>query len=381
MTQRYAHLRETALNNSIDEFEATADSVTQIEEEQMIQDYSAESYDSDFAEEESVDDIEMSAYQTELSEVTQIIDDTEENTDSVCVDAGEEETSLFEDELTENAEEKQELELSEETVEQVNAAEQAEDIILAEESEEMVSVEVQAEGSDLAEEIMETDSFEVQDYDRSILEDESSEYSEDTQFNDFTEENAISDNFQAEIPGTPESEINADNLIQETALDDSVVNEVTSSPVEEEHEELTTSGEEPAVSAEAIVECSERDQELSDQVEAYPEVPDSKTAISTKTVKSVPSSEIAGTTEQPEKVLRMQSVFHSKTDKNVESPNSLKEVKIDSKTDAENETDENKSGQSARPTISDLKKELMSLSELIKSSPSKLKSTAEARNS
>jgi hypothetical protein len=144
---------------------------------------------------------------------------------------------------------------------------------------------------------------------------------------------------------------------------------------------LTTSGEEPAVSAEAIVECSERDQELSDQVEAYPEVPDSKTAISTKTVKSVPSSEIAGTTEQPEKVLRMQSVFHSKTDKIVESPNSLKEVKIDSKTDAENETDENKSGQSARPTISDLKKELMSLSELIKSSPSKLKSTAEARNS
>ena len=74
------------------------------------------------------------------------------------------------------------------------------------------------------------------------------------------------------------------------------------------------------------------------------------------------------------------SVFLSNTNQNSESPNSLKDVKIDLELKPENEASVINTDSSSRSSISELKKELMSLSELIKSTPTKVKSSAEVQN-
>ena len=74
------------------------------------------------------------------------------------------------------------------------------------------------------------------------------------------------------------------------------------------------------------------------------------------------------------------NVFLSNTNQNSESPNSLKDVKIDLELKPKNEASVINTDSSSRSSISELKKELMSLSELIKSTPAKVKSSAEVQN-
>ena len=74
-------------------------------------------------------------------------------------------------------------------------------------------------------------------------------------------------------------------------------------------------------------------------------------------------------------------VYVSKTHQNSERINSLKDLKIDLELTSEKKTSLLNSNNSTRASITDLKKELMSLSDLIKSTPVKVKSSAEVRNS
>ena len=74
------------------------------------------------------------------------------------------------------------------------------------------------------------------------------------------------------------------------------------------------------------------------------------------------------------------NVFLSKTHQNSEKHNSLKNVKIDLELKPENEASVIYTDSSSRSSISELKKELMSLSELIKSTPDKVKSSTEVQN-
>ena len=78
--------------------------------------------------------------------------------------------------------------------------------------------------------------------------------------------------------------------------------------------------------------------------------------------------------------LSRNNVFLSKTHQNSEKHNSLKEVEIDLELKTEDEGAVINTDISSRSSISELKKELISLSELIKSTPAKVKSSAEVQN-
>ena len=86
---------------------------------------------------------------------------------------------------------------------------------------------------------------------------------------------------------------------------------------------------------------------------------------------------IGGTAEQKS---GKNNVFLSKTLQNSVTNNSLKDVKIDLELKTENKASVINSDSSSRSSISELKKELMSLSELIKSTPDKVKSSTEVQN-
>ena len=73
-------------------------------------------------------------------------------------------------------------------------------------------------------------------------------------------------------------------------------------------------------------------------------------------------------------------VSRSTTYKNSERLNSLKDVKIDLELNPENKESVINSASATRSSISELKKELMSFSDLIKSTPTKLKSSVEPQN-
>ena len=73
-------------------------------------------------------------------------------------------------------------------------------------------------------------------------------------------------------------------------------------------------------------------------------------------------------------------VSRSTTYKNSERLNSLKDVKIDLELNLENKESVINSASAPRTSISELKKELMSFSDLIKSTPTKLKSSVEPQN-
>ena len=75
-----------------------------------------------------------------------------------------------------------------------------------------------------------------------------------------------------------------------------------------------------------------------------------------------------------------QNVSRSTTYKNSERLNSLKDVKIDLELNPENKESVINSAIAPRSSISELKKELMSFSDLIKSTPTKLKSSVEPQN-
>ena len=73
---------------------------------------------------------------------------------------------------------------------------------------------------------------------------------------------------------------------------------------------------------------------------------------------------------------------HHPLKQNSEKHNSLKDVKIDLELKPEKEASVINIDSSSRSSISELKKELMSLSELIKSTPpAKVKSSTEVQNS
>ena len=74
------------------------------------------------------------------------------------------------------------------------------------------------------------------------------------------------------------------------------------------------------------------------------------------------------------------NVSRSTTYQNSERLNHLKDIKIDSELNPEKKESVINSVSSSKSSISELKKELMSFSDLIKSTPSKLKSSEEVQN-
>ena len=82
----------------------------------------------------------------------------------------------------------------------------------------------------------------------------------------------------------------------------------------------------------------------------------------------------------PEDKSGKNNVSRSTTYQNSERLNHLKDINIDSELNPEKKESVINSVSSSKSSISELKKELMSFSDLIKSTPSKLKSSEEVQN-
>jgi len=107
---------------------------------------------------------------------------------------------------------------------------------------------------------------------------------------------------------------------------------------------------------------------------------DNGEAALTKGENNVKISENTEAINQSKQKSGKNHVFLSKTHQNSEKHNSLKDVKIDLELKTENEASVINTDNSSGSSISELKKELMSLSELIKTTPAKIKSSTEVQN-
>ena len=130
------------------------------------------------------------------------------------------------------------------------------------------------------------------------------------------------------------------------------------------------------------VENSPGVQDFASEDDAGEEEIDNNEAASSKGENNVKISENIEAINKSKQKLGKNNVFLSKTHQNSEKHNSLKDVKFDLELKTENESTVINTDSSSRSSISELKKELMSLSELIKSTPlSKVKSSTEVQNS
>ena len=99
---------------------------------------------------------------------------------------------------------------------------------------------------------------------------------------------------------------------------------------------------------------------------------DNSKAVQTKGVNNVKIFENMDRINHSEQKSGKNNVFLSKTHQSPEKHYSLKDVKIDLELKTENEASVVNTYSSSSSSISELKKELMSLSELIKSTPAKV---------
>ena len=103
-------------------------------------------------------------------------------------------------------------------------------------------------------------------------------------------------------------------------------------------------------------------------------------AAFTKGVNNVKISENMESINHSDQKSGKYKVILSKTHQNSEKHNSLKDVKFDLELKTKNEASVINTDSPSRSSISELKKELMSLSELIKSTPAKVKNSTEVKN-
>ena len=184
-------------------------------------------------------------------------------------------------------------------------------------------------------------------------------------------ENADSDYLDSEQQESKAVEIESDDFNQETETVDCIV---------EAEEETITRHTYESLDNEVRMEDSPVVQDFSSEYDAGEEEIDNNEAASTKGENNVKISENSEAINLSEQKSGKNNVFLSKTYQNSEKHNSLKDVKIDLELKTENEASVINTDSSSRSSISELKKELMSLTELIKSNPAKVKSSTEVQN-
>jgi len=163
----------------------------------------------------------------------------------------------------------------------------------------------------------------------------------------------------------------SDDFNQETESVDCIV---------EAEEETITSNANESLDDEVRLEDSPSAQDIVPKDDAGEEEIDDSEYVSTKGKNNVKISENTEAINQSEQKSGKQNVFLRKTHRSSEKHNSLKEVKIDLELKTGNEASVINTNNSSGSSISELKKELMSLSELIKSTPSKVRSLTEVQN-
>ena len=347
----------------------SAEELTELTEELQVDETKAENKDSVFYEELTAETAEVEENMEGETEEVDYQDYSEENAgpDYSAETVG---NSVFKEDLFTETEAEEEISgISEEHGDSLHAGETPEDEIPAE------GIEVQTNDEQVIQynywENEETDSAEESGETIEACEGEFSEQDDGTQINDFTAENAESDYLDSEQQECKAVEIESDDFNQETETVDCIV--------EAEGETITINTDE-SLDDEVRVEDSPGVQDFASEDDAGEEEIDNSEAASSKGENNVKISENTEAINQSEQKSGKNNVFLSKTHQNSEKHNSLKDVKIDLELKTENEASVINTDSSSRSSISELKKELMSFSELIKSTPAKVKSSTEVQN-
>jgi len=201
---------------------------------------------------------------------------------------------------------------------------------------------------------------------------EFSEQDDGTKINDFTGENTDSDYLDSKEQECKAAEIESYGFNQQE--------KETVHCIDEAEEETIASNADASLDDELKVEDSQGVQDFATEDNAGEEEIDNSEAASTKCENNVKISEKTEAINLFEQKSEKNNVFLSKTNQNSLKNNSLKDVKIDLEFKTENEASVINTDISSRSSISELKKELMSLSELIKSTPTKVKSSSGVQN-
>ncbi|SVB10915.1 uncharacterized protein METZ01_LOCUS163769, partial [marine metagenome] len=356
----------------------SAEELTELAEEVQVDEITEENKDSVFYEELTAETAEAEEHLEDETAEVDYQDDSEENTDPDYSAESIEYSAFKEDLVTETEAEAEFPGISQEHGDSVHNAETSEKDCPAEEIDDQTNDEQVIQDNYWENE--ETDSAEESAEAIEACEGEFPEKDDGTQINDFTAENTDSDYLDPEQQECKAVETAADNLIQETEIDYSIRQTEPVDCLVEAEEETITSKTDETLDDELTMEDSSGVQDIVLEDDAGEEEIDSSKAASTKAGKNVQSVETMEVINQAEQKSGKHSVFLSNTNQNSESPNSLKDVKIDLELKPENEASVINTDSSSRSSISELKKELMSLSELIKSTPAKVKSSAEVQN-
>ena len=344
----------------------SAEELTELTEELQVDEIKSENKDSVFCEELIAETAEVEEIVEGETEEVDYQDYSEENAapDYSAETVG---NSIFKKDLfTETEAEEEILGIPEEHGNSLHARESTEDGLPAEE------INVQTNDEQVIQynywENEETDSAEESGETIEACEGEFSEQDFGTQINDFTVENTNSDFSDSEQQKCKAVEIESDDFNQETE---------TAYCIAEAKEETITSNTDESLDDEVRVEDSPGVQDFASEDDAGEEEIDNIEAASTNGEINVKISENMETINQSEQKSGKNNVFLSKTHQNSEKNNSLNDIKIDLELKTENEASVVNTDSSS---ISELKKELMSLSELIKSTPAKVKSSTEVQN-
>jgi len=347
----------------------SAEELTELTEDLQVCETKAENKDSVFYE-------ELTAVPSEVEENiegdTEKVDYQEYSEENVGPEYSVETVgdSVFKENLFTQTEEEEEISgIPEEHGESFHAGETPEDEIPADE------IEVQTNDEQVIQntywENEETDSAEESGETIQAFKGSFSEQDDVTQINDFRAENADSDYLDSNQQEFLPVEIESDDFSQETETADCIVKaeeETITSNAYESHDDEVRLEDYPG----AHDFATEHD---NGEVEI-----DKSEAASTKGVNNVKISENTEVIIQSDKKSGKNNIFLSKTYQNSEKQKSLKDVKIDLELKTENEAFVINTDSSSRSSILELKKELMSLSKLIKSNPVKVKNSTEAQN-
>ncbi|MDC0229742.1 hypothetical protein OAK48_02090, partial [Deltaproteobacteria bacterium] len=348
----------------------STEELIELNEELQVDETKVEKKDSVFYEELTAETAEVEENMEGETEELDYQDYSEENAepDYSAETIGD---SVFKEDLFTEIEAEEEISgISEENGDSTHAGETSEDEITTE------GIDVHTNDEQVIQynygENEETDSAEESFETIETCEGELSEQNDGTQINDFKAENAESDYLGSEQQECKAVEIESDDFNQETETVDCIV-------VAEE--ESITSNADESFDDEVRVEDSPGVQNFASEVDECEEEIDNIEATSSKGENKTKISENTEAINQSEQKSGKNNVFLSKTHQNYEKHKSLRNVKIDSEMKHENEESVINTDSSSRSPISELKKELMSLSELIKSTPAKVKSSTEIQNS
>jgi len=221
----------------------------------------------------------------------------------------------------------------------------------------------------------ESDTFEESGESIEVPDGELSANDDRIELDDFTTENNDSDNTYLRQQEFKAVESEGNMFFQETKIDYSNRHKDLVDFIAEKEKEKNTSNDNENINYKLRVEDYTFVEDIASKDDDLEKLINIIKDVSTNSEKNVHISQNTDGFNLSKDKLGKNNVSRSTTYQNSERPDSLKGVKIDLELNPENKESVINSVNSSRSSISELKKELMSFSDLVKSTPSKLKSS------